>query len=149
MPHDLHAPYRSALAGSVSDGAHRANVYNDLGAALSEHRGREREAAAAYLEAINLVPVHGVAYNNLAALLSRARGRTRHCDRCCPSGCWVRSLILGVGNTGTGYPYTVLALESSLCDSLVPGFKTKCGVCDGHRTDALLCRTSHWPLLKT
>lgn len=43
-----------------------------MGAALASQRGRQREAAAAYVQAIQIAPVHSVAYNNLAALLLTA-----------------------------------------------------------------------------
>lgn len=62
--------YRNALARSSSQQS--ADLYNDLGAALASQRGRQREAAAAYVQAIQIAPVHSVAYNNLAALLLTA-----------------------------------------------------------------------------
>ena len=61
--------FRNALA---RDSKLSADLYNDLGAALASQRGRQREAAAAYVQAIQIAPVHSVAYNNLAALLLTA-----------------------------------------------------------------------------
>ena len=58
----------AAITRALSSNPSSADLYSDLGTALSS-LGERQAAAAAYARAIGLSPRHAVAYNNLAALM--------------------------------------------------------------------------------